>query len=755
MEPSSSEPHVQQEMAGYWGENSQKPQPSKEHKQSQFQTQHYVAMQSQASFGAESPTQIEMPKRKYLFPPIYPCHYMLQRAGYMGGWFGLHVAILAYFMAKHGGKEWEEGLNLASQYGILASVMGILLAMSPTFIGLLRSTPLNRLATFEKRIHAHKYMSYILFVWTVVHSSLHYWTGVEYADSIKATHLFIFWQDRLGVTGQLMWMLFLFIGLAALPPVRRVCYEAFYYIHHLYIVNIVLLYLHSENGKAIRYVTGPLVIFGLDYLYRCIRSYPLIRSQRARIRFIKFHPSDVVEIGFDRRELFQHTKIGQYVKICVPELGIFQWHPFTLTATPTEAKVMADGRSHGIWRIHFRATGNWTRRFSQRLQKVAAGGDAYANNFNQEARIGRVVNDTIVPDVVPIQCTQEETENQYIMAIANRLDSADSAVDIGASAQIPASDRPKGAVAENEQITARFGAANGGTESSRRSGDAQLVMTCYTGNENESNGENYAGEISSPMNSDQTCRAEILIPTKPELDGHSFMMRASESRSSDSIYDDNAWFDLEHSGGLAGEMQTMLPTILVDGPYNAPMETFFENHANIVFAAGIGITPYIAALEHVIELCNNSIPMRTTQKTREELLPQRIYLVWVFRDISLLSVILPLLQRLRANVQAHEIVVPCLYLTGSMDAEHERTASDVFGRPMVRLSNGIRVSQGRPHIARMVSYVAGKHANSHMGVFCCASRKMTSIVRTAVHNTNAAVSHQGTSLEMRAECFSM
>ncbi|KAJ2576749.1 hypothetical protein EV177_010930, partial [Coemansia sp. RSA 1804] len=149
--------------------------------------------------------------------------------------------------------------------------------------------------------------------------------------------------------------------------------------------------------------------------------------QRARIRFIKFHPSDVVEIGFDRRELFQHTKIGQYVKICVPELGIFQWHPFTLTATPTEAKVMADGRSHGIWRIHFRATGNWTRKFSQRLQKVAAGGDAYANNFNQEARIGRVVNDTIVPDVVPIRCTQDETENQYIMAIANRLDSADSA----------------------------------------------------------------------------------------------------------------------------------------------------------------------------------------------------------------------------------------------------------------------------------------------------------------------------------------
>ncbi|KAJ2547683.1 hypothetical protein EV175_005122, partial [Coemansia sp. RSA 1933] len=722
----------------------------KEQKPSQFQTHNYVAMQSQASFAAEASSQIEMPQRKYLFPPIYPCHYMIQRAGYMGGWLGLHVAILAYFMAKHGAGDWKEGLNFASQYGILASVMGILLAMSPTFIGLLRLTPLNQIATFEKRIHAHKFMSYILFVWTIAHSSLHYWTGVEYADSIKETHLFIFWQDRLGITGQLMWMVLLSIGLAALPPVRRICYEAFYYIHHLYIVNILLLYLHSENGKAVRYITGPLVIFGLDYLYRCIRSYPLLQSQRARIRFIKFHPSDVIEIGFDRRELLQPTKIGQYVKICVPELGIFQWHPFTLTATPAEAKVMADGRSHGIWRIHFRVTGNWTRKFSQRLQKVAAGGDAYANNFNQEARIGRVINDMIVPDVVAMPPAEFTNSSLFAIAVASKLDPTDSGVDA--------------AVQKNGNAVSDHGRENitrpGAAEDTRNNNpaDGQLVMTCYTGNnnENEIEVEGSGVEISSPMISDQTCRTDVLVPNKAEFDGHSFMTRnRSISNSSDSMYDDNAWFDAESSVGMGETMQTMLPTILVDGPYNAPMETFFERHANIVFAAGIGITPYIAALEHVIELCDNRIPVRTTQKTREELLPQRIYLVWVFRDISLLSIMMTLLQRIRANVQAHDIVVPCLYLTGSMDVEHERTASDVFGKPMVRLSNGIRISKGRPPIARIVSYVSGKHPNTHMGVFCCAPRGMSSIVRTAVHNTNAAVSHQGTSLEMHSECFSM
>ncbi|KAJ2062908.1 hypothetical protein GGI17_002074 [Coemansia sp. S146] len=683
---------------------------------------HQRTLQHQPSFAREA-TVVELPPRKYLLPPIYPCHYKLQRAGYMGIWTGLHVSILAYFLAINVRKDWTEGLNLASQYGILTSVMGILLAMSPTFLGLLRRTALNRVLTFEKRTHAHKFMSYILFVWTIAHSSLHYWTGVGYADSIHVTHTFIFWEDRLGATGQMMWMFFLFIGLAALPVVRRLYYEVFYYIHHLYLVNIALLYVHSENGKAIRYVTGPLAIFVLDYLYRSLRSYPLIWSRRARIRYIKFHPGDVVEVGFDRRELLQHTRVGQYVKICVPELGIFQWHPFTLTATPSESRVMADGKSHGIWRIHFKVAGDWTHKLSKRLHKVAAGGDSYNNNFDQEARIGRVVNDVIVPEVLPIRCPEAECEEDYIMALASRLDSGDSAISVKDEqvqrALTGIETRPPALATATATATPDASVAN----------DSAAILC----------------EAASPLGSDQACRVP-LAPMKSEFDGTSFL-----SSSSNSTYDD-VWFDPEFEGS---RRQAMLPTILVDGPYSAPMESFFEYHANIIVAAGIGITPYIAALDRVLEMCADNIPARTTQTTREELLPSCIYLVWVFRDISLLCVMLPALQRLRANHRAREIVVPCLYVTGAVDAEHETAASDVFGRPMVRLANGIRVSLGRPPIARMMAHMAGKHPNSKVGVFSCAPKKMTALVRSTVHDTNAAVAHQGTHIEMRAECFSM
>ncbi|KAJ2012909.1 hypothetical protein IWW57_006198, partial [Coemansia sp. S610] len=71
------------------------------------------SLQHQPSFAREA-TVVDLPPRKYLLPPIYPCHYKLQRAGYMGIWTGLHVSILAYFMATNGRLNWTQGLNLAS-----------------------------------------------------------------------------------------------------------------------------------------------------------------------------------------------------------------------------------------------------------------------------------------------------------------------------------------------------------------------------------------------------------------------------------------------------------------------------------------------------------------------------------------------------------------------------------------------------------------------------------------------------------------
>ena len=42
---------------------------------------------------------------------------------------------------------------------------------------------------------------------------------------------------------------------------------------------------------------------------------------------------------------------GQYAFMCIPELGMFQWHPFSMSSAPFEADCM----------LHIRVLGNWTK----------------------------------------------------------------------------------------------------------------------------------------------------------------------------------------------------------------------------------------------------------------------------------------------------------------------------------------------------------------------------------------------------------
>ena len=61
-------------------------------------------------------------------------------------------------------------------------------------------------------------------------------------------------------------------------------------------------------------------------------------------------PGNIVRITFDRKDF--HYRSGQYVFLCVPQLSIFEWHPFSISSAPMEVNVS----------IHIRTLGNWTKK---------------------------------------------------------------------------------------------------------------------------------------------------------------------------------------------------------------------------------------------------------------------------------------------------------------------------------------------------------------------------------------------------------
>ncbi|KAG6623879.1 Superoxide-generating NADPH oxidase heavy chain subunit A [Phytophthora cinnamomi] len=56
----------------------------------------------------------------------------------------------------------------------------------------------------------------------------------------------------------------------------------------------------------------------------------------------------------DTDEIFEY-KAGQYVFVCVPEISMLEWHPFSISSSPTEVTVT----------LHIKVVGDWTHQLRQ------------------------------------------------------------------------------------------------------------------------------------------------------------------------------------------------------------------------------------------------------------------------------------------------------------------------------------------------------------------------------------------------------
>ncbi|KAJ2032156.1 hypothetical protein H4S03_006338, partial [Coemansia sp. S3946] len=215
--------------------------------------------------------------------------------------------------------------------------------MSPTFLMLLRRTFLPRFITFEKNIHAHKVASYTMLFWSIMHMGI-YWR--RYNNESKP-HL----SKGKMVPGVPLRVNLIEKTSGWTEPIRQRLFEVFYFIHHLFIVCTVFLFIHGDNKRATKYLIGPIILYCTDRLYRNLRT----AFARSPIRAVIQHPSGVFEIQLDKR-IIGHRP-GQYVRLYCPSVSLLQWHPITISSAPEEE----------LLTLHIRLAGGWTTSLAQRL----------------------------------------------------------------------------------------------------------------------------------------------------------------------------------------------------------------------------------------------------------------------------------------------------------------------------------------------------------------------------------------------------
>ncbi|KAJ2078036.1 hypothetical protein H4R24_004751 [Coemansia sp. RSA 988] len=102
---------------------------------------------------------------------------------------------------------------------------------------------------------------------------------------------------------------------------------------------------------AYKYLSGPIVVYGIDRIYRAVRS----AFAKSAIYAVIQHPSGIVELQLDKK-IIGH-RVGQHVKLCCPSISLLQWHAMTITSAPEEK----------LLTIHFRVNGGWTHALSRQL----------------------------------------------------------------------------------------------------------------------------------------------------------------------------------------------------------------------------------------------------------------------------------------------------------------------------------------------------------------------------------------------------
>ncbi|PLW42543.1 hypothetical protein PCANC_08599 [Puccinia coronata f. sp. avenae] len=214
----------------------------------------------------------------------------------------------------------------------------------------------------------HRQVAYATGFFTMVHVTAHYvnmWM-VEKTQVRPNTAVGIHYTETGGFTGHVMLLIMVIMYTTAHRSIRKQCFEAFWYTHHLAFFWMLGLYTHSSGcfvrgalpgGKVECYPYNTVrftVISGA--LYFSERVWREVRARRqTQIVGVLLHPTGTMEIRI-RKPSFKYVA-GQWLFFQMPEVSRWQWHPFTISSAPDDPYVS----------VHIRQVGDFTQAVGERL----------------------------------------------------------------------------------------------------------------------------------------------------------------------------------------------------------------------------------------------------------------------------------------------------------------------------------------------------------------------------------------------------
>jgi predicted ferric reductase len=226
-------------------------------------------------------------------------------------------------------------------------IFAFVTAMRNSFLTLLLGIPV------ERAIWYHKLSARIAWVNSILHTYAAFAHPDHSSNNNKRSNFFNFLFDDSINTGGTM-LVFVMTGMMviSLPWVRRNMFEMFYYLHVVF-AALMVCFAFYHTGYTLVILAS--LSWGFDLIIRKLCMAFFLYPRKATLRILS---DSVVEVTIPKTAWFNYNP-GQHIHLCVPELGLFQWHPFSLSSCP-EQKVAT---------LHIRKSGGWTSALYELAQK--------------------------------------------------------------------------------------------------------------------------------------------------------------------------------------------------------------------------------------------------------------------------------------------------------------------------------------------------------------------------------------------------
>lgn len=224
------------------------------------------------------------------------------------------------------------------------------------------------------------------------------------------------------------------------------------------------------------------------------------------------------------------------------------------------------------------------------------------------------------------------------------------------------------------------------------------------------------------------------------------------------------------SPGAKDSNISYLPIARIDGPYGAPTQEVFQYKTSVVVGAGIGATPSISVLRHILWKLKLNDPANTpslqktiADATAEELVEalarkrtdplftlKKLYFIWSNRDAEAFQWFAAVL----GKIESHPAVDIRAFLTSSSLAKDDLNAFllrigmesqvEQGGADVVTSLKNVMTQYRRPDFQEFFREITPKHPGEKIGVFFCGPAVLGENIRAACQEIQAENVENGT-----------